>query len=585
MIEILYFFIFLNFVYILNIYFKISNFINLIPDINNIHIKNYLIPKLDIDTIPTDTILNSLSNYREFINNEILYKEFSKETVEKNYKVISCITSKNKLKSFNDNFILFKINSYLIKNKSGLVDFIMIESIVEKKVEEEILNINYNLKFALHICTFGILVILTQYFYNVTDYMKENESLIKIDNSFYLIILYCLILSLIAYGFYMILNQFFINKALKDLNKNINNLFLFLQSDLIPIYSSNLSENIFQLSQNLQKFNKDFNDNLISQSEHFAKSKDQLVLQEKILNKLEVIDPVQLAQVNIQILKELSNNIINFKILNEHFSNLNHIVEVSSNLFIVAERTFDKFTNFDTNLNKIAEGINLRLLESTKLLEFLGSHLSTLENRKNEMDSIIITTDTILKNSYKELVHSENEILLSFKERTASSTEELKKIAQDYVRQTKEISLDLYNNINSLDNTFKKLSVSSASIPDSNNNESLAFYTSSLKEVFSKFESTLNSYLENGNKRDEELFNLFKNSSAISVNSNINTNNSNIETDLQKLLTQINLNQIYFENILKELLKELRSQTHKNNEIAKISYLKLTTSKIKNILS
>ena len=585
MIEILYFFIFLNFVYILNIYFKISNFINLIPDINNIHIKNYLIPKLDIDTIPTDTILNSLSNYREFINNEILYKEFSKETVEKNYKVISCITSKNKLKSFNDNFILFKINSYLIKNKSGLVDFIMIESIVEKKVEEEILNINYNLKFALHICTFGILVILTQYFYNVTDYMKENESLIKIYNSFYLIILYCLILSIITYLLYLILNQFFVNKALKDLNKNINNLFLFLQSDLIPIYSSNLSENIFQLSQNLQKFNKDFNDNLISQSEHFAKSKDQLVLQEKILNKLEVIDPVQLAQVNIQILKELSNNIINFKILNEHFSNLNHIVEVSSNLFIVAERTFDKFTNFDTNLNKIAEGINLRLLESTKLLEFLGSHLSTLENRKNEMDSIIITTDTILKNSYKELVHSENEILLSFKERTASSTEELKKIAQDYVRQTKEISLDLYNNINSLDNTFKKLSVSSASIPDSNNNESLAFYTSSLKEVFSKFESTLNSYLENGNKRDEELFNLFKNSSAISVNSNINTNNSNIETDLQKLLTQINLNQIYFENILKELLKELRSQTHKNNEIAKISYLKLTTSKIKNILS
>ena len=585
MIEILYFFIFLNFVYILNIYFKISNFINLIPDINNIHIKNYLIPKLDIDTIPTDTILNSLSNYREFINYEILYKEFSKETVEKNYKVISCITSKNKLKSFNDNFILFKINSYLIKNKSGLVDFIMIESIVEKKVEEEILNINYNLKFPLHICTYGILVIITQYFYNVSDYIKENELLIKIDNSFYLIILYCLILSLIAYGFYMILNQFFINKVLKDLNKNINNLFLFLQSDLIPIYSSNLSENIFQLSQNLQKFNKDFNDNLISQSEHFVKSKDQLVLQEKILNKLEVIDPVQLAQVNIQILKELSNNIINFKILNEHFSNLNHIVEVSSNLFIVAERTFDKFTNFDTNINKIAEGINLRLLESTKLLEFLGSHLSTLENRKNEMDSIIITTDTILKNSYKELVHSENEILLSFKERTASSTEELKKIAQDYVRQTKEISLDLYNNINSLDSTFKKLSVSSALIPDSNNNESLAFYTSSLKEVFSKFESTLNSYLENRNKRDEELFNLFKNSSTISVNSNINTNNSNIETDLQKLLTQINLNQIYFENILKELLKELRSQTHKNNEIAKISYLKLTISKIKNIFS
>jgi hypothetical protein len=267
--------------------------------------------------------------------------------------------------------------------------------------------------------------------------------------------------------------------------------------------------------------------------------------------------------------------------LNDHFSNLNHIVEVSSNLFIVAERTFDKFTNFDTNINKIADGINLRLQESTKLLDFLGSHLSTLENRKNEMDSIIITTDTILKNSYKELVHSENEILLSFKERTLSSTEELKKIVQEYVRQTKEISLDLYNNINSLDNTFKNLSNSSSLMPPSNTYESLDIFTSSLKEVLSRFEINLNSHLENGDKRDGELINLMKSASENSDSAN----NSKLETDLQKLLTQINLNQIYFENILKELLKELRSETNKNTEIARISYLKLTISKIKNLFS
>jgi hypothetical protein len=581
MIELLLVFILLEFIYLLFIIFKISNFVYLIPDTNNIRINNYLIPKLDIDTIPVDIILNSLSNYREFINYDLLHKEISKETVERNYKVISCIISKNKSNSIEDNPILFKINSFLIKNKSGLIDFLVIESIVEKKVDQEILNINYNLKFLLQICSFGILVIFTQYFFKISEFFIDNESLFNINTSFHLIIFYSLTLMLISYLFYLILNYLFHNKSLKTLNNNINNLFYFLQANVVPIYSSNLSENIFQLSQNLHKFNKDFYDNLRTQSEHFVKTQDHLVLQEKILNKLEVIDPVQIAQVNIQILKELNNNINNFKILNEHFSNLNHIVEVSSNLFIVAEKTFDKFTNFDTNINKIADGINLRLQESTKLLEFLGSHLSTLENRKNEMDSIIITTDTILKNSYKELVHSENEILLSFKERTLSSTEELKKIVQEYVRQTKEISLDLYNNINSLDNTFKNLSNSSSLMPPSNTYESLDIFASSLKEVLSRFEITLNSYLENGDKRDGELINLMK---SASVNSE-SANNSKLETDLQKLLTQINLNQIYFENILKELLKELRSETNKNTEIAKISYLKLTISKIKNLFS
>jgi hypothetical protein len=581
MIELLLFFILLEIIYLLFIIFKIHNFVYLVPNINNIRINNYLIPKLDIDTIPVDILLNSLSNYREFINYDLLYKEISKETVERNYKVISCIISKNKSNSIEDNPIFFKINSFLIKNKSGLIDFLVIESIVEKKVDQEILNINYNLKFLLQICSLGILVIFTQYFFKISEFSKDNESLFNIDTSFHLIIFYSLTLMLISYLFYLILNYLFQNKSLKTLNNNINNLFSFLQANVIPIYSSNLSENIFQLSQNLHKFNNDFYDNLKTQSEHFVKTQDHLVLQEKILNKLEVIDPVQIAQVNIQILKELNNNINNFKILNDHFSNLNHIVEVSSNLFIVAERTFDKFTNFDTNINKIADGINLRLQESTKLLEFLGSHLSTLENRKNEMDSIIITTDTILKNSYKELVHSENEILLSFKERTLSSTEELKKIVQEYVRQTKEISLDLYNNINSLDNTFKNLSNSSSLMPPSNTYESLDIFTSSLKEVLSRFEINLNSHLENGDKRDGELINLMKSASENSDSAN----NSKLETDLQKLLTQINLNQIYFENILKELLKELRSETNKNTEIARISYLKLTISKIKNLFS
>jgi hypothetical protein len=52
------------------------------------------------------------------------------------------------------------------------------------------------------------------------------------------------------------------------------------------------------------------------------------------------------------------------------------------------------------------------------------------------------------------------------------------------------------------------------------------------------------------------------------------------EAEFQKLLTQVNLNQIYFENILKELLKELRSDSEKNKSL---SFFGFITSKIQNI--
>ncbi len=586
MIEIFFLFIFLVTLNYLIFYFKIKNFSNNLPPLNNLRVKNYLIPFfvfIDLENIPVNTLLNSLSNYKETLSHTNSKNDNSRQSFDNNFKVISCITDKKQ--SSESIPLLNKINSVFLKNKTGIIEFQVIQSIMEKAFKDDDLVIKRQINLGLHICLLGILVLFIQHFLKYTDLLSNFLSLQNTDNSINEVILYSLFLIFFSYTMYSISYYFIYSNSLKIYNENLNNFYLFIQSDLVPMYSNNLSENLFNFSQNLNKFNKDLSNNLNFQANFYEKSNDHLVLQEKILNKFQLIDPVQIAQTNIQILKELNNNIHNFKVLNEHFSNLNHIVEISSNLFIVAERIFDKFTNFDSNITKIAEGINLRIQESSKLLEFLGSHLSTLENRKNEMDSIIIATDNILKNSYNELIHSESEILLSFKESTNSSTAELKKIVHEYVRQSKEISLDLYNNINLLNDTFKNVSVNPNLNSIGNQNESFQFFTQSLKEIFAKLETNLNIHMENNSKKDEEFLNLIKSVSIIPENMNINSSSNILETDLQKLLTQINLNQIYFENILKELLKELRNETNKSNEIAKISYLSLTKSKIKNIFS
>jgi hypothetical protein len=280
---------------------------------------------------------------------------------------------------------------------------------------------------------------------------------------------------------------------------------------------------------------------------------------------------------------ELDKNSDSIQQLANQFSNLNSFVEVTTNLFTVAEKTFSKFSNFEGNFEKIANTIDLRLEESGKLLEFLGSHLSTLETRRDDMQSVIITTDTILKESYKELTNSEREILYSFKETSLRSVEEYKKILQDYNRQSKEISLSLLDTLKSLEGSFSNLTEREKDTHPSVSKDAIQktydeSFLSSLKNLFSEFETRLQLMDEKSTNREIQILRALQN--IPSPQESVSQQTSYPEAEFQKLLTQVNLNQIYFENILKELLKEIRSDSEKNKSL---SFFGFITSKIQNI--
>ncbi len=555
-----------------------------IPNENDFKRKYFLVPNLDLETIPTNKILDSILTYREIIDRNNPLTDLTKEEINKNYKIITCLTLSSTSKSIHFLPTMRSINSYLLKNRDSLLDFSTIKEMIQKSgldMYESILN---STKIPLYLGFLGTFFILILGSFTITLQIQESNFS---NNIVVRDILNTFAYSLLSSGIGLCLTFFHSIVTLKNakniLNQNTNSFYSFVQTDLLPSYYNNYSEGLSTFETSLLKFTQDFSNNVkhLHESNHI--NQQTLLSQKKVLDSLEKMDPEKIAKAGLSFFQELDKNSNSIQQLANQFSNLNSFVELTTNLFTIADKTFTKFSKFEGNFEKIANTIHLRLEESGKLLEFLGSHLSTLETRRDDMQSVIITTDTILKESYKELTNSEKEILYSFKETSLRSAEEYKKILQDYNRQSKEISLTLLDTLKTMEGSISDLTerdkVFHPTVPmDAIQKTYDESFLLSLKNLFSEFETKLKLMDEKSTNRETQFLSALQN--IPSPQPSVTQQTLYPEAEFQKLLTQVNLNQIYFENILKELLKELRDESQKSKGL---SFFGLVSRKIQNI--
>jgi hypothetical protein len=555
-----------------------------IPNENDFKRKYFLVPNLDLETIPTNKILDSILTYREIIDRNNPLTDLTKEEINKNYKIITCLTLSSTSKSIHFLPTMRSINSYLLKNRDSLLDSSTIKEMIQKSgldMYESILN---STKIPLYLGFLGTFFILILGSFTITLQIQESNFS---NNIVVRDILNTFAYSLLSSGIGLCLTFFHSIVTLKNakniLNQNTNSFYSFVQTDLLPSYYNNYSEGLSTFETSLLKFTQDFSNNVkhLHESNHI--NQQTLLSQKKVLDSLEKMDPEKIAKAGLSFFQELDKNSNSIQQLANQFSNLNSFVELTTNLFTIADKTFTKFSKFEGNFEKIANTIHLRLEESGKLLEFLGSHLSTLETRRDDMQSVIITTDTILKESYKELTNSEKEILYSFKETSLRSAEEYKKILQDYNRQSKEISLTLLDTLKTMEGSISDLTerdkVFHPTVPmDAIQKTYDESFLLSLKNLFSEFETKLKLMDEKSTNRETQFLSALQN--IPSPQPSVTQQTLYPEAEFQKLLTQVNLNQIYFENILKELLKELRGESQKSKGL---SFFGLVSRKIQNI--
>jgi hypothetical protein len=302
--------------------------------------------------------------------------------------------------------VMKSTNSYLINNKGSAADFNIIKDITERHIDAIINNINSTINSPLYLglagTFFGII-----YGLSFLDFDSPVNGVSVISSSSISSLIKGVITAMIASATGLILtiiNSAWIYKdALYNNEKQKNLYYDFIQSQLLPKLSKDVSESLGTLKSNLDYFNNRFGENLIHYKDSFQLLNDNL---QKEKDFLDAIQQVGLNKLSLQIVKtfeavnDASNDFQDFK---QYQTELNKTV--SSSIAILKE--YNQISaNFD-NFNKNLDVVSHHIIESSdfyhEFKSFLERHFSEVEVRKNIFTESIDKIDTVLSSKLKEL--------------------------------------------------------------------------------------------------------------------------------------------------------------------------------------
>lgn len=413
-------------------YKKIRLFKGIIPEITKLCIQKISVPLPDLENLRPAEIIDNIEKYKDHykysynpkVNSEVLIGASSEEDFEgaesQQTSVINKLHSTDhqpielgiieQESSSNSVFdkIIQSINIYLIRNKGAVSDFNLLKDIIERNTDAQEEDINLTISIPLYLGLMGTMLgIVIGLFYMFFLSGKSNDNLgggISVllgGVSIAMIASFCgLLFTVINSGLY-----FKGSKSLIETRKN--DLYTFIQIELLPVISQNITSTFVSLQRNLFRFNKEFSFNLSKLSGLFTSNYDALKTQERVLTSLEKIDISQVAKYNITVLKQLQTSTQEFEKFNIYLNNINSFVENSN---ILSNKLSSILARTD-NFNDIAKNIENKLEQSETLLEFLQTHFKDLEDRKQVIQNAVINVDDAINDSINQLKeHTQNSI-------------------------------------------------------------------------------------------------------------------------------------------------------------------------------
>lgn len=297
-------------------------------------------------------------------------------------------------------------NSYLAKNKGSAADFNIIRDITERHIDTIINNINSTISAPLFLglagTFFGIIYGLS--FLEFSD-TENGVSVITSDSISSLIsgVITAMFASATGLLLTLVNSAWLYKNALFTNEKEKNDYYDFIQSELLPKLSKDVSDSLGNLKSNLDHFNNKFGENLINYKDSFVLLNENL---DKEKDFLEAVQEIGLKKLSTQIVKtfeqinEASNEFHNFQGYQTELSK-----NVSASIAILKEynQISSTFGNFNTNLDRVAGHIEESSDFYHEFKTFLENHFSEVEHRKNIFTNSIEQIDGVLSAKLKEL--------------------------------------------------------------------------------------------------------------------------------------------------------------------------------------
>ena len=306
---------------------------------------------------------------------------------------------------FDENIL--SINSYLEKNKGSAADFNIIKDITERHIDSIINSINSTVSTPLFLglagTFFGIIYGLTFLEFSAVD--ESGVSVITTESIGSLIngVITAMIASAAGLLLTLVNSAWLYKNALYKNEQDKNKFYDFIQSELLPKLSRDVSDSLGNLKSNLDHFNNKFGENLVSYKDSFTLLNENLKMEKDFLDAVQKVGLNKLSNQIVKTFEQVNKSSNDFHDFQKYQEGLNSNMNASIGILKQYNKVTSDFGNFNNNLNLVSEHI----IESSEFYHqfktFLESHFSEVEVRKNAFTNSIDVIDSALTNKLKEL--------------------------------------------------------------------------------------------------------------------------------------------------------------------------------------
>ncbi len=331
------------------------------------------------------------------------------------------------------NQILEYINAYLSKNKNAIADFHLIKDIVERTCEVKDEEIHFSLPSPLYLGLMGTMVGICFGLGN----LAFHSATITEDNSittFLLNVALAMFVSMLGLSFTIRNNRKY-KIAKHELEQNKNDFFTFIQTELMPMMSGDVTANLFKLQENLSKFGENFSEKTVHLEKFMDTNIKNIEMQDNLMKQIKEMDFVTIADSTVKVFRELDNTSINLSTFLQEFQKFEtHLNKISGYFGEIDSRrqmVSDGVSQVDSNIGKVFQGF-VQAMEDhkQKISDSFSSQFQFVADQNKKVQEGIDGERQRIQNSYSEFGLSIQKSLTAIQETNQSQLNLIKNITE-----------------------------------------------------------------------------------------------------------------------------------------------------------
>jgi hypothetical protein len=302
--------------------------------------------------------------------------------------------------------IRYAINNYLIRNRGAATDFNLIKDVVERNTSAVEEDINLSVAVPLYLGLMGTMLGIVIGLFSMPDIgqvISANPSSGgQLDKGIDMLIAgvrVAMIASFIGLLLTVVNSGWYFRAARRHVEARKNELYTFVQIELLPIINQGMAATLDSLQRNLLSFNYEFKSNLEGLKEIFDSNKQAVRVQKQLLDTIAKGNIAEMAKYNVKVLSKLEGSVAQLERFQDYLVQVNFLVGGTQQIV----SGVNGFLARTEEVKRVADTIDQRLHESGRLLEFLTTHFSKLEEHKAYTAQAVADVGHAISGTFHEL--------------------------------------------------------------------------------------------------------------------------------------------------------------------------------------